>query len=207
MKKIITSILAIASLFSGKSMAMENTDQIVSKQEIEIIENEKKYENYVVSENDEENLIKEISSELTENFSNIELCSKENLIKELSSQLFHAIGLSGDSFIDLCYNSLCNSYVGVNEVKKQCKNLNEVKEYLLRKLFNLACEFYISRPDMMASHATEEDYRNYHIVKKWTDEGNLDNIFNKILSRIDVENLEFDDLTQACKSIGLILIN
>lgn len=167
MDKIKVAALALAlGLCPLNSKAMEK--EIVSMQEVEFKDNERKSEDCVVSAEDEKNFIEKISSKLLECFSKIEILER--------SVLFN-------------YETDC-SYVEFDEIKEKCNNLYEAKQYLLRQIFDLALDFYFSRPDLMGPMASEEDLKNYHIVKNWYDEKVDDKKFDSILSTIDVRNCE-----------------
>ena len=163
MDKIKVAALVFAlGLCPLNSKAMEK--EIVSMQEVEFKDNERKYEDCVISAEDEKNFIEKISSKLLECFSKIEILEKNILFN---------------------YETDC-SYVEFDEIKEKCNNLYEAKQYLLRQIFGLALDFCFSRPDLMGPMASEEDLKNYHIVKRWYDENIDDKKFDSILSTIDV---------------------
>ena len=165
MDRIIATALALAlGMCSAKSVAMEK--EIISTQEVEFKNNENKSENCVVSAEDEKNFTEKISSKLLECFSKIESFEESILFNYETS----------------CY------HVKFDKIKEKCNNPNEAKKYLLRQIFDLALDFYFSRPNLMGPMASEEDLKNYHIVKKWYGEKIDDKKFDSILSTIDVRN-------------------
>ena len=171
-KKIATLALALG-LCPLSVKAMDNG--VVSIQEVEFKDNERKYENCVVSAEDEKNFIEKLQSKLLEHFSKIEILER--------SVLFN-------------YETDC-SYVEFDEIKEKCNSLGEAKKYLLRQIFGLALDFYFSRPDFMGPMASKEDLKNYQIVKNWDNEK-----IDSILSNIDMRDCKFsEDVEQSITKI------
>lgn len=183
-KKIATLALMLG-LCPLSVKAMDNG--VVSIQEVEFNDNERKYENCVVSAQDEENFMKGLQLKLLEHFSKIEIYEKSP-------------GNPGNEVL-FNYETYCDS-VGFDEIKEKCNNLGGAKKYLLRRIFDLALDFYFSRPDLMGPMASEEDLKNYHIVKNWYDEKIDDKKFDSVFSTIDVRNCEISkDIEQSLVKI------
>lgn len=175
MDKIKVAALALAlGLCPLNSKAMEK--KIVSMQEVEFKDNERKSEDCVVSAEDEKNFIEKISSKLLECFSKIKINDNS-----------FGVDLGEGIRIDYEMEYTC---VKFDEIKEKCNNLYEAKQYLLRQIFDLALDFYFSRPDLMGPMASEEDLKNYHIVERWYNEKIDYEKFDSILSTIDVRNCE-----------------
>lgn len=184
-KKIATLALMLG-LCPLSVKAMDNG--VVSIQEVEFNDNECKYENCVVSAEDEKNFIEKLQSKLLEYFSKIKIND-------------NSFGVDLGEGVQINYEM---EYVCVkfDEIKEKCNNLYEAKQYLLRQIFDLALDFYFSRPDLMGPMASEEDLKNYHIVKNWYDEKIDDKKFDLILSTVDVRNCEISkDVEQSLVKI------
>jgi hypothetical protein len=139
------------------------------------IQNERKYENCVVSAEDEKNFIEKLQSELLEYFSK-------------------GVDLGEGVQINYEMEYAC---VKFDEIKEKCNSLGEAKKYLLRQIFDLALDFYFSRPDLMGPMASEEDLKNYQIVKNWDNEK-----IDSILSNIDMRDCKFsEDVEQSITKI------
>ena len=146
------------------------------------IQNERKYENCVVSAEDEKNFIEKLQSKLLEHFSKIEIYEKS----------------PGNPGNEVLFNYETDSAsVGFDEIKEKCNSLGEAKKYLLRQIFDLALGFYFSRPDFMGPMASKEDLKNYQIVKNWDNEK-----IDSILSSIDMRDCKFsEDVEQSITKI------
>ena len=183
-KTIATLALALG-LCPLSVKAMDNG--VVSIQEVEFKDNERKYENCVVSAEDEKNFIEKLQSKLLEHFSKIEIYEKS----------------PGNPGNEVLFNYETDSAsVGFDEIKEKCNSLGEAKKYLLRQIFDLALDFYFSRSDLMGPMASKEDLKNYQIVKNWDNEKINDKKFDSILSNIDMRDCKFsEDVEQSITKI------
>ncbi len=184
-KKIATLALMLG-LCPLSVKAMDNG--VVSIQEVEFNDNERKYENCVVSAEDEKNFIEKLQSKLLECFSKIKIND-------------NSFGVDLGEGVQINYE-MEYACVKFDEIKEKCNSLGEAKKYLLRQIFDLALDFYFSRPDLMGPMASEEDLKNYHIVKNWYDEKIDDKKFDSVFSTIDVRNCEISkDIEQSLVKI------
>ena len=172
----MTALALVFGVFPLKSMAMEN--KVVSMQEVEFQNNECKYENCIVSAEDEKNFIEKLSSKLLRYFSAIKINDNSFLVNP-----------EKDAFqINYEMEYTCITF---DEIEEKCNNPDEAKKYLLRQIFDLALDFYFNRPDLMGPMASEEDLKNFNIVKKWYNQKIDGEKFGLVLSTIGLDSCKF----------------